>query len=117
MKIEFIIYSHFVKERGMKVKGDWNFPHLPRIGEEISPHIIMFQNEFTYQNLLEYLTDEAKSDFNKFNDGEDDLEGNFKAWVYDVICEVNIVESIHYRPDTEDYTQIIPEICLSDLSN
>lgn len=32
----------------------------------------MFQNEFTYQNLLEYLTDEAKSDFNKFNDGEDD---------------------------------------------
>ena len=97
MKIEFIIYSHFFKERGMKVKGDWNFPHLPRIGEEISPHIIMFQNEFTYQNLLEYLTDEAKSDFNKFNDGEDDLE--------------------HYRPDTEDYTQIIPEICLSDLSN
>ena len=40
-----------------------------------------------------------------------------QAWVYDVICEVNIVESIHYRPDTEDYTQIIPEICLSDLSN
>ena len=34
MKIEFIIYSHFFKERGMKVKGDWNFPHLPRIGEE-----------------------------------------------------------------------------------
>ena len=29
MKIEFIIYSHFFKERGMKVKGDWNFPHLP----------------------------------------------------------------------------------------
>ena len=40
MKIKFIIYSHFFKERGMSVKGDWNFPHLPRIGEEISPHII-----------------------------------------------------------------------------
>ncbi len=38
MKIKFIIYSHFFKERGMSVKGDWNFPHLPRIGEEISPH-------------------------------------------------------------------------------
>lgn len=50
------------------------FSASSRIGEEISPHIIMFQNEFTYQNLLEYLTDEAKSDFNKFNDGEDDLE-------------------------------------------
>lgn len=45
------------------------------------------------------------------------IRRKFKAWVYDVICEVNIVESIHYRPDTEDYTQIIPEICLSDLSN
>ena len=33
----------------------------------------------------------------------DDLEGNFKAWVYDVICEVNIVESIHYRPDRRLY--------------
>ena len=43
MKIEFIIYSHFFKERGMKVKGDWNFPHLPRIDEEISPHIICFR--------------------------------------------------------------------------
>ena len=52
MKIKFIIYSHFFKERGMSVKGDWNFPHLPRIGEEISPHIIMFQNEFTYQNFI-----------------------------------------------------------------
>ena len=31
MKIKFIIYSHFFKERGMSVKGDWNFPHLPRI--------------------------------------------------------------------------------------
>ena len=34
-----------------------------------------------------------------------------------MMLSVNIVESIHYRPDTEDYTQIIPEICLSDLSN
>ena len=117
MKVEFIIYSPFFKERGMSVKADWNFSHLPRGGEEISAHIIMFQNEFTYQNLLEYLTDEAKSDFNKFNDRENDLEGNFRAWIYDVIQSVNLVESIHYRPNTEDYTEIIPEIYLSDLSN
>ena len=32
------------------------------------------------------LTLKAKNDFNKFNDNESDLEGNFKAWVYDVIC-------------------------------
>ena len=114
MKVIFVINTFLFR---MRVKANWNLPHLPRIGERISPHVIMFQEEFTYHNVLKYLTDEAKNDFNKFNDGEDDLEGNFKAWVYDVICEVNIVESIHYRPDTEDYTQIIPEICLSDLSN
>ena len=45
----------------------------------------MFQNEFTYQNLLAYLTNEAQNAFNNFNDNESDLEGNFKAWVYDVI--------------------------------
>ncbi|EXZ86569.1 hypothetical protein M069_5245, partial [Bacteroides fragilis str. B1 (UDC16-1)] len=39
----------------------------------------MFQEEFTYHNVLKYLTDEAKNDFNKFNDNESDLEGNFKA--------------------------------------
>ena len=51
MKIKFIIYSHFFKERGMSVKGDWNFPHLPRIGEEISPHIIMFPVSYTHLTL------------------------------------------------------------------
>lgn len=117
MKVRFIIYSPFFKAKWLSVKADWNFPHLPRVGEEVSPHIIMFQKEFTYQNLLEYLTDESKSEFNKFNDGENDLEGNFRAWIYDVIQSVNLVESIHYRPNTEDYTEIIPEIYLSDLSN
>ena len=29
----------------------------------------------------------------------------------------NQVGIVSYGPDTEDYTQIIPEICLSDLSN
>ena len=106
MKVKFIIDSPFFK-RTMSVKANWNFPHLPRIGEEISPHIIMFQEKFNYQNLSEDLTDEAKSDFNKFNDGKSDLEGNFQAWIYDVICTVNIIESIHYTPNEEDYTEII----------
>ena len=108
MKIEFIIYSHFFKERGMKVKGDWNFPHLPRIGEEISPHIIMFQNEFTYQNLLEYLTDEAKSDFNKFNDGKYRSE---KTFLHLTGCQVIGFQS-HKRP-----LQLIQDILKSIFLN
>ena len=43
----------------------------------------MFQEEFTYHNVLKYLTDEAKNDFNKFNDNESDLEGNFKMCIRD----------------------------------
>ena len=76
--------------------------------------IFWFYFELT---LLKYLTDEAKNDFNKFNDNESDLEGNFKAWVYDVICEANIIESIHYVTSPENYREILPEIYLSDFRN
>ena len=65
MKVIFVINTFLFR---MRVKANWNLPHLPRIGERISPHVIMFQEEFTYHNVLKYLTDEAKNDFNKFND-------------------------------------------------
>ena len=42
----------------------------------------------------------------KRQDNESDLEGNFKAWVYDVICEANIRESIHYVTSPENYREI-----------
>ena len=45
------------------------------------------------------------------------VEGNFKAWVYDVICEANIIESIHYVTSPENYREILPEIYLSDFRN
>ena len=63
MKVIFVINTFLFR---MRVKANWNLPHLPRIGERISPHVIMFQEEFTYHNVLKYLTDEAKNDFNKF---------------------------------------------------
>ena len=57
MKVIFVINTFLFR---MRVKANWNLPHLPRIGERISPHVIMFQEEFTYHNVLKYLTDEAK---------------------------------------------------------
>ncbi len=93
MKVIFVINTFLFR---MRVKANWNLPHLPRIGERIS---------------------QAKNDFNKFNDNESDLEGNFKAWVYDVICEANIIESIHYVTSPENYREILPEIYLSDFRN
>ena len=53
MKVIFVINTFLFR---MRVKANWNLPHLPRIGERISPHVIMFQEEFTYHNVLKYLT-------------------------------------------------------------
>lgn len=114
MKVIFIINASLFR---MRVKANWNLPCLPRIGEQISPHVIMFQEEFTYHNVLKYMTEEAKNDFNKFNDNRHDLEENFQAWIYDVICEANTIESIHYVTSPEDCREILPEIYLSDLGN
>ena len=49
MKVIFVINTFLFR---MRVKANWNLPHLPRIGERISPHVIMFQEEFTYHNVL-----------------------------------------------------------------
>lgn len=114
MNVRFIIDSPLFK-RSMAIKANWNFPHLPRVGEQISPLIIMLNPEFDYVFAVEFLTDEARNDLESRFTCNKYVEDDFKEWIYDVICEVNIVESIHYRPDTEDYTQIIPEIYLGDL--
>ena len=116
MKVNIVIDSRLFK-RPLCVEIDWNFPHLPRIGEQISPLIIMLSPKLTYENLIEFLTDEAINDFCKDLTCNEEVEEYFRDWIYDVICEANIIESIHYISDKEDYTKIIPEIYLSDLRN
>jgi hypothetical protein len=117
MNVRFIIDSSLFK-RSMSIKANWNFPHLPRVGEQISPLVIMLNPEFDYVFFaVEFLTDEARNDLEqRFSCNEKKLKKIFKAWIYDVICESNIIESIHYVPNPEDYTEIIPEIYLGDLS-
>lgn len=116
MRVKFIIDSPLFR-RSMAILTNWNFPHLPRVGEQISPLIIMLNPELTYTFSLEFLTDEARHDLEQTFSCNEKVEEDFKTWIYDVICESNIIESIHYVPDTEDCTKIIPEIYLSDLGN
>lgn len=115
MNVRFIIDSSLFK-RSMSIKANWNFPHLPRVGEQISPLVIMLNPEFDYVFAVEFLTDEARNDLEQRFFCNEKVEEDFKAWIYDVICESNIIESIHYVPNPEDYTEIIPEIYLGDLS-
>lgn len=116
MKVKFIIDSPLFK-RTISLKADWNFPCMPRIGEVISPLIIMLNEELNYMNISELLTDEATEDLHKYLTCNEKVEEEFKGWIYDVICEANIIESIHYIPNQENYREIIAEIYLSDLRN
>ena len=60
------------------------------------------------------MTDEAKENFKKYSNSESDIEACFREWLYDVISEICVVESILYFPDPDNDENIIPEIRLSD---
>ena len=111
MKVVFVIDSPLIR---MRVKTDWGFSHLPRAGEMISPRIIMLQIDFSYRKFSQYMTDEAKENFKKYSNSESDIEACFREWLYDVISEICVVESILYFPDPDNDENIIPEIRLSD---
>ena len=111
MKVVFVIDSPLIR---LRVKTDWGFLHLPRVGEMISPRIIMLQIDFSYRKFSQYMTDEAREDFKKYCNSESDIEACFREWLYDVISEICVVESILYFPDPDNDENIIPEIRLSD---
>lgn len=111
MKVVFVIDSPLIR---LRVKTDWGFPHLPRVGEMISPRILKLQIDFSYRKFSQYMTDEAKENFKKYSNSESDIEACFREWLYDVISEICVVESILYCPDPENDKNIIPEIHLSD---
>lgn len=111
MKVVFTIDSPLIR---MRVKTDWGFPHLPRVGEMISPRILKLQIDFSYRKSSQYMTDEAREDFKKYSNSESDIEACFREWLYDVISGINVVESILYCPDPDNDENIIPEIRLSD---
>ena len=111
MKVVFVIDSPLIR---LRVKTDWGFLHLPRVGEMISPRILKLQIDFSYRKFSQYMTDEAREDFKKYSNSENDIEACFREWLYDVISGINVVESILYCPDPENDENIIPEIRLSD---
>lgn len=112
MRVKFII-SSFAFSRDLEVEFDWNLPVLPRMGEVVSPNIIML-GKIDIESTLNNLSTEGKRDFEGYLDSEQEKNDAFYTWLWEVICEVNIVKSVHYEIDKEDCFQVFPIIYLSD---
>lgn len=112
MKVKFKIESNaFI--RYFEVDFDWNLPMLPRKGEIVSPNIIML-SKIDIESTLNDLSTEGKRDCEGYLDGEQEKNDAFYSWLWEVICEVNMVKSVHYEIDKEDCFQVFPVIYLSD---
>ena len=95
MNVRFIIDSSLFK-RSMSIKANWNFPHLPRVGEQISPLVIMLNPEFDYVFAVEFLTDEARNDLEQRFSCNEKVEEDF-----------NSIVSILFRPSAIELTYSI----------
>lgn len=95
MRVKFII-SSFAFSRDLEVEFDWNLPVLPRMGEVVSPNIIML-GKIDIESTLNNLSTEGKRDFEGYLDSEQEKNDAFYTWLWEVICEVNIVKSVHYE--------------------
>lgn len=112
MKVKFKIESNaFI--RNFEVDFDWNLPMLPRKGEIVLPNIIML-SKIDIESTLNDLSIEGKRDCEGYLDGEQEKNDAFYSWLWEVICEVNMVKSVHYEIDKEDCFQVFPVIYLSD---
>lgn len=114
MIVIFDIESQYFISRGLVIKGEWNFPHLPRVGEVINALLIITQKEFTYDKVNQILSKLGKEDFAMSYEITENKKDAFRNWIWEVINQVNIVQNICYVPQTEDYTAIVPVIYLRE---
>ena len=112
MKVKFRI-SSFAFRNDLEVEVEWSLPVLPRQGELVSPNIIML-GKIDVESAIRNLSTEGKKDFDEYIEEGQEINESFNLWLWEVICEVNIVKSVHYEIDKEDCFQIYPVIYLSD---
>ena len=86
----------------------WDFPFLPRIGENISPWVWMKHLDLSKVEKL--LTDKGKQNYKSFM--QYSKKCGFKDWLYDAACETDYVSSITYVEFQE--SDISVRICLCD---
>lgn len=114
MKVNFILDSPLLKQVGINM--NWNFPCLPRVGEMILPDIFLRQTDIE-SCYCKYISEQGEEDLKDFlSKKKDKIDSKLLIWMwlYEVICEINIVREIKYMVDDEDNNQIRAVIVLSD---
>ena len=92
--IKFYIENPCFRELFVWVK--WDFPFLPRVGENISPWLWIKHVDLL--NVKEKLTSKGIESFNR---DKEFRNNDFESWLYDVACESDCVASITYSCEYE----------------
>ena len=97
MKVQFCIHPGDTIDELIKFENDWTLPFLPRIGESISPSIIM--DKIGVETFYESLTGDAKEKWDKWLGGKPDEipmadweTGKMCDWLIDMdlrVCDVD----------------------------
>lgn len=113
MNVQFIIFNSIFLHERICFNGCWEFPVLPRIGEEISPLILINQPNFTYEYVWSNINNEGRKDFlDKLGKRNIDKEKFFKDWMADIINEDNLVTHISYNTIDGEGLTIMPHIAI-----
>lgn len=97
MKVQFCIHPGDTIEELIHFEIDWTLPFLPRIGESISPSVVM--GKVSVETFYESLTGDAKEKWDKWLDGKpDDIPtldwetGKMGDWLIDMDLRVYDVD-------------------------
>ena len=97
MKVQFCIRPGDTIEKLIHFEIDWNLPCLPRIGESISPSVVM--DKVSVETFHESLTGDAKEKWDKWLGGKpDDIPtvdwetGKMCDWLIDMDLRVYDVD-------------------------
>lgn len=96
----------------LRVRVNWAFPFLPRVGEKVSPWIWIEEKEIPREVIEELLSGEGKESLNTEDfSGENTLND----WLYEVGIQCNAVYSISYfKYDEGEPHEIYIEMYLND---
>ena len=104
--------DHSFFRNPLRVRVNWTFPFLPRVGETVSPWIWIEEKEIPRKVIEELLTGEGEESLNTEDfSGENTLND----WLYEVGIRCDTVYSIsYYKNDQVEPPEIYIEMYLND---
>lgn len=110
MNVNITFESSKILNEVITLKGEWNFPFLPRIGEEISPALLV--EWITPEQLYDALADEEKvmwinwvTEEVELGSTEEEVQGdNLRIWLANL---GNVVSDVCWSIDEDGYCVLI----------